>query len=245
MNYNMLSNDRAKWCGKEVQIFDSTGKQITIDEGPFVLMDACQACMTSDIIDVSAKAFAAIKGGNCAGNNPEGLTVKIIDNNVSPAGGSSSGSPPANNSPAPAASPAAVETPAAQPPAPSAETPVASPSASPSPSTYTVRGGNAWWSSTSVATESVALPTTSSIGNGVLVASPDAAPAPTAPGAAIPEVSKDVQIAQGETCQFGKWSCAGAAIQVCSYGANGLEWVTTGQCDNACTVSGSGSITCA
>ena len=50
------------------------------------MYDNCGACGGGKIIDVSAKAFVQIKNGYCGGDNPTGLTVKVLDRNVSPSG---------------------------------------------------------------------------------------------------------------------------------------------------------------
>ncbi|KAL1405868.1 hypothetical protein Q8F55_007547 [Vanrija albida] len=162
MNYTMVSGDKEKWCGKEVQIFGADGKEITIDEGPFVLFDGCAACMSTGIIDLSAKAFAAIKGGTCGGNNPEGLTVKVLNNNVSPSGRVGGGSPPASVAPVAASSQAA------------AATTSAAPAAS---SSFSVRGANAWWSPSAGAAAATGAPQQL---NAAPLPSDDAAPSPSA-----------------------------------------------------------------
>ncbi|WOO83372.1 uncharacterized protein LOC62_05G006896 [Vanrija pseudolonga] len=247
MNYTMVSGDKEKWCGKEVQIFGPDGKEITIDEGPFVLFDGCAACMSTGIIDLSAKAFAAVKGGTCAGNNPEGLTIKVLGNNVSPSGSVGGGSPPAT----------------AAPPAPTASSTQAAPAPS---STYSVRGANAWWSGSSSAAPSAGVtaavelnaavpppsndptpsPTAAPVGANdaaAAAASPDAASttlsaAPTttaadkpssapAPEAAAPAPSSQAPAVAAPAaapspvsagaCQFGTWACNGLKIQVCNF----------------------------
>jgi hypothetical protein len=255
MDYSMVSADKAKWCGKEVQIFGADGKEITIDEGPFVLFDGCAACMTEGIIDVSAKAFAAIKGGNCGGNNPTGLTVKILDRSVSPSGSVAGGAPVTQGAAAPTTTEAAPTTQGAATPttteavptteaAPTTATTTATPETAAEEPTASIRGAGAWWNKDSSASATPSAAATD-IPNGVLEALPPSVSAPTAASAAIPEESKEAQVESGQSCEYGKWSCSGKNIQVCSYTEkHTVDWVTVGGCDNSCDTSSSGSIIC-
>ena len=238
MNYTMVSGDKEKWCGKEVQIFDETGKQITIDEGPFVLYDACAACMSTGIIDVSAKAFAAIKGGNCGGNNPTGLTVKIIDNNVSPSGTASNGSPPASAVAAAAVDESSVAPAESAAPASAAET----------SSTFSIRGTGSWWASASATPTAKALPSVAAAF--VLPASESASFVPPLPTTTISVPAKaKVAAAKVDTsspggCTYGAWQCNGLSIEVCNHAAEGLVWQSVGSCPTRCSVDGT-QVVCA
>ncbi|GMK59690.1 hypothetical protein CspeluHIS016_0802960 [Cutaneotrichosporon spelunceum] len=242
MNANMVANDVDYWCGKEVQIFGPDGKQITIPEGPFVLMDGCAACTSANIIDVSALAFTQLSGGKC-GNNPDGFTVKVIDNDLSaslgdaprgpatgtsvynPAGGNAAPAPQQPSSsaaPAPASSPAPANSPApAAEPAPAASTvPAVAPAAEPvKPNT------------SAPAAQEVNNNVVANLAVGATPAaeqpSPSPSPAPVA-----------------DDCKYGKWRCDGLNLQICNKQTEGHAWETISACATECSFSITGSAIC-
>ena len=63
------------------------GTKLDMVDGPLYIWDACEACNSDSIIDVSALAFTALKGGSCAGTNPDGLTINVLNNQVVPYSG--------------------------------------------------------------------------------------------------------------------------------------------------------------
>lgn len=264
MNYTMVSGDKAKWCGKEVQIFDSTGKQIILDEGPFVLFDGCAACQSTGIIDLSAKAFAAVKGGTCGGNNPEGLTVKILDNSVSPSGAVGGGSPAAPAATqASSSSDSAPTTTSSDAPTPTANDAPAASSSTDSSSSFSMRGTNTWWAPKVTAEALAAVPASASSAASSVAdlassvskaASVAKASASSAGGngevtlnvpAAAPTNKASQQEPTASHCTIGEWRCEGAVITICNYiNTSDLGWETVATCDNKCDISSSGSITC-
>jgi hypothetical protein len=106
MSATLIQADYAKYCGKEVRIIDSSGKTFAFSEGPLFIWDVCPAGGADVSADISgegskprhcarlglcwtqlltnpALAFVELKGdGDCLGDNPGGLTVQILDNNI-------------------------------------------------------------------------------------------------------------------------------------------------------------------
>jgi hypothetical protein len=82
VNASAMDVDAASLCGKQVSIKDASGNEFSFSEGPLFIWDACDAARTVPIVDLSAKAFSELKGNTCSGNNPTGLTISIMDNNV-------------------------------------------------------------------------------------------------------------------------------------------------------------------
>ncbi|KAL7422052.1 hypothetical protein Q5752_003825 [Cryptotrichosporon argae] len=165
MNHTMIAENPTLWCGKEVEVFDADGNQIVLDEGPFVLYDACAAAVTSKIVDFSAKAFTQISGGTC-GNNPTGLTIKVLDTTVSASGNVSAdsasvtaGSDTATTAAAPTTAAATTAAPTTTAPTVSIGGQVLDVDGSSSSSSYSIRGSSAWWSATSSSTAAAAATT--------------------------------------------------------------------------------------
>jgi hypothetical protein len=250
MNANMLNNDRNYWCGKEVQIFGPDGNQITIDEGPFILYDGCAACTSAQIIDVSALAFTKLSGGKC-GNNPEGFTVKVIDNDLSstlgdkPRGattGTSVYNPPAGGDSAPAPQQPSSSSEAAPSPTPSAEPAKAEPSKDEStkdePSKPAVQdaptGNNLAAAAPAAAEQPASSPAAE---QPAPVAKPADAPAPAAQQAEQPAPVADA-------CKYGKWRCDGLRLQICNRATTGFAWETIASCAAECSFTVSGSAIC-
>ncbi|ORX35542.1 hypothetical protein BD324DRAFT_609336 [Kockovaella imperatae] len=225
MNGNMVTANPAEWCGKEVEIFDSNGEQIFIPDGPFFIWDACAACSSASIIDLSALAFTTIKGGTCAGNNPEGLTVKVLDKNImnwtgmgSAGSDSDSGESAASGSASVSSSPASSAASVAPAPASSAAFSVAP------------IDNNIYNAIPTSSAESV--PSSSSSSSGPSRISYAAQPSPSASS-------------NTETCTFGLWQCNSGTLQVCNYETlEAPEWVTITECPNKCEITDSGSIDC-
>ena len=184
-----------------VQIIDSTGKPLSISDGPLFIWDACAACAGASIIDLSggqspfislctdqlrsetylvlAMAFTDLKGGSCAGNNPEGLTIRVLDNNIMEWTGLGSGSQGGGGG-------------EQAPPTPSSSS--ASSSAS---------SNNALHSTFSpVIHEVVPTPSSSRSPGPSRSTSP---PQPSTSGSS------------GGGCTFGAWQCDGLTLQVCNY----------------------------
>lgn len=251
MNANMVANDREYWCGKEVQIFKD-GKQIVLPEGPFVLYDGCAACTSASIIDLSAEAFTLVSGGTC-GNNPEGITVKVIDNDLSAslgdaARGSAQGSSPYNPTGADSASSAAPSSAAAEPSA----APVAEASSA------KIAVGNlaadaassaAEQPSSSVeAVETPAVETPAETPAAETPAAETPAAEPSAPAAETPVAeapAAETPAADSAACTYGKWQCAGLELQVCNMKTQDTtEWETIATCASECSFSITGSAIC-
>ncbi|TXT08820.1 hypothetical protein VHUM_02948 [Vanrija humicola] len=76
-------------CGREVQIWKD-GKQIHLRNGgggPFVLWEACQACITLPRIDMSVEGYMAASGDTqCLNGVVGGFEVRVMDNFVLRAG---------------------------------------------------------------------------------------------------------------------------------------------------------------
>lgn len=233
MDWNLLQAN-PDWCGKEVKVYRADGSEVTVPDGPLVLYDACAACMSSPIVDLSAQAFIEASPDRKCGNNPEGLRVEILDNEPWGAGGGSAPQPsaaPAPPSKAHAAS-ASTEAPA---PSSSAASQVPEPSAVSSlVQSAQVNQGKVFKAEPTVApTPSDKVTSTLSV--------PEEVPTSVQPDAVAP--TSDAQ--GGAQCQYGKWSCDGNDLQVCNYITNDLlDWECVATCDNYCEVKDNGMVTC-
>ncbi|TYJ52605.1 hypothetical protein B9479_006775 [Cryptococcus floricola] len=99
MNRSMVDGDLSAWCGKEVKVFLGDGTEVEYDE-PLVLWDVCEAAETAPMVDFSVDSYLKLmENGDCMsnnGNNPAGLKIQIVDNQIwAPAPGSDSYSPTA------------------------------------------------------------------------------------------------------------------------------------------------------
>jgi len=234
LDANMVSGNLDLYCGKQVTVFDENGDEFEFSEGPFVIWDACVACIGNGRIDMSAKAFTEIKNGTCSGNNPTGLSFQINNQNIwqpipqdgigggpgSSSGSGSSGSP--------------------------SSTSIATPTLTSTPT------------STSSTTSEVPATSTSSSANGA--ASPSQKPSKSGPSrlpststtspaspSAIEAIDSDPQISSSSDagCTSGAWQCSGNEIQICGYmTTTALGWETVGNCPNKCAISSSGSVDC-
>ncbi|WOO83371.1 uncharacterized protein LOC62_05G006895 [Vanrija pseudolonga] len=78
-------------CGREVQIWKD-GHQVHLlngGGGPFVLWEACQACITLPRIDMSVEGYVAASGDTkCQNGVVGGFEVRVMDNFVLRAGAS-------------------------------------------------------------------------------------------------------------------------------------------------------------
>lgn len=241
MNYDMLSNNKAKWCGKEVQLFDASGKQITIDEGPFILWDGCAACASASIVDVSAKAFIAASGGTC-GNNPEGITVKIIDNDLSASLGAEP-APPTPQEPAPAAPSSAAPAPSSAPaPAPA---PAAAETTAPAAAESQIGENLVAEPKVAAAVESAQAAVESASTSASAAAETPAASAASAASAPAAAVPAPAPASPEGDCTFGAWRCSNLALQVCNYQTTtSVGWEQVAQCENECSFTETGSAIC-
>ncbi|KAK1923963.1 hypothetical protein DB88DRAFT_540051 [Papiliotrema laurentii] len=264
INQNLVWGDPAEYCGKEVQIVQADGTVLDFPEGPLFIWDSCEACASNPIVDVSAKVFTQLKGGSCAGNNPGGLTVRVLDNNIWAAnsgGGDIQPKPSSSGSNYTATGTSSTVHSAQQ----SATT------------TAKISGGG---QQGNVGGEGE-LPTTIQKGENVVItsASPvvsslSSAPSPT-PSAASPSgpsrlsadgnksstagskssaaagnKSRTSSISPSPTdtttsCVYGKWQCNGLALQVCNYvSLTQLDWETIATCGSVCEITVSGSVDC-
>ena len=73
---------RAKYCGKQVRVYRNG---VEVSGGPFVVMDGCEACAHSSILDFSLSALDTISGGSaCQQGNIPGISWSITDTQVIP-----------------------------------------------------------------------------------------------------------------------------------------------------------------
>lgn len=241
MDWNMLSADKAKWCGKEVQIFDASGKQITIDEGPFILWDACAACMSSKIIDLSAKGFVAASPDGKCGNNPEGLTVKVLNNDIRNTLGAGPAPAPApaqssSSSEAPASSAAPSASPSAEPSSSSSSSPAPSAAAPSAPAAAEILAATPPDVSSAIVSAESAVSSAASSVASEHSASAAAAPSETPAAPAVPTAA---------ACTFGTWRCHDLALEVCNYQTTEtLGWDEVAKCASECSFTETGSAIC-
>lgn len=84
INNRLLSTPegRAKYCGKQVRVYRNG---VEVSGGPFVVMDGCEACAHSSILDFSLSALDTITGGSaCQQGNVPGISWSITDKQVIP-----------------------------------------------------------------------------------------------------------------------------------------------------------------
>jgi hypothetical protein len=79
---NVLSSDRAKYCGKRINIFHN-GQPVTApDGGPFFVWDGCAACAGGVRIDLSVNGLKNVDPNACNLGVVPGVTWQVIDSSV-------------------------------------------------------------------------------------------------------------------------------------------------------------------
>ncbi|GFZ44955.1 hypothetical protein JCM24511_02681 [Saitozyma sp. JCM 24511] len=239
VNATMMQGDPSGWCGKEVQLVDSSGNQFSFSEGSLFIWDACAAAVSSHIVDLSAKAFTELKGGTCSGNNPTGLTINILNSNVWDAnsGGSSASASTSSGSGTPSTSSAA--------PSVSSASSSRAGSSGPSRASFSTYAQSSQTSQTSqtqsgstigaklAAVQPSSATLTASASSAVVSAATGSgdssssgssglpASASTVTSGAVPISSagsgsgSDLSSGSGG-CTFGEWQCNGLQLQVCN-----------------------------
>ncbi|WVQ77867.1 hypothetical protein IAR50_007565 [Cryptococcus sp. DSM 104548] len=83
MNQTWMEGEKSAWCGKEVKIFSEDGIELVWDE-PLVLWDTCAECATHVKIDLGTGPSLVLNDSVCSsqGNNPSGLKVQVMDNQI-------------------------------------------------------------------------------------------------------------------------------------------------------------------
>ncbi|EIW70578.1 hypothetical protein TREMEDRAFT_61082 [Tremella mesenterica DSM 1558] len=90
MNADWLKSDLSAYCGKElidrVQFMKPDGSVFQFSGGPLILWDACAACASAPIVDLSAPAWRELTGagGDQCGNLGT-YSVQVLDNQIWPA----------------------------------------------------------------------------------------------------------------------------------------------------------------
>lgn len=140
-----------------------------------------------------AKAFVEVKGGTCGGNNPDGLTFKVLNNNIrEPIRKDVTGGGPVGGG----ATTTTTSLPPPPPPPPS--------STSTSSISLATQGGGA----------------TKNLNNGAVMPPPSSSASSTPPLAIETKTQAQTQTqAAGPSgsCAFGKWQCEGLNLNVCNY----------------------------
>ena len=160
----------------------------------------------SSVAEVPAgKAFTQLKGGSCDGNNPEGLTVRVLDNNImrwTRTGPNGQGTNGVLNDPT-SQTAASTSHKATDPPAPVTSTSVAPPPTSTSSGTRP-----------RVSTQMLEVPPSQS----ALSKSQTMASGPSRSEAVPrPTLSSSEGSFSGSGCTYGVWQCKGVELQICNY----------------------------
>ncbi|WVN87715.1 uncharacterized protein L203_102904 [Cryptococcus depauperatus CBS 7841] len=273
-NSAMVAANPAYWCGREVQIYNADGSKFQFAEGSFYIWDGCDACRDTNsmIIDASAAAFVQMKGGTCAGNNPEGLRYEVLDNYlVDPSEGLGAGAAKQTGSGTSQGAVVTGSTPVVTSVPISTQTtltsgPVNNMKAVLTSNTDTTNDGLVTTSTTLVTVyvdpnsqSNINSQPTNSKDNFVnhAVQTPHTtASSSDHSGAETTTVSDDcdtdtsispspTDTSSGGLCKYGAWQCDGLTLQVCNYiSITTLDWETIETCGSVCQITNSGSVDC-
>ncbi|AAW45484.2 expressed protein [Cryptococcus deneoformans JEC21] len=254
-NSALVAANPAKWCGREVKIYNADGGEFAYSGGSLYIWDGCDACSSSDsgILDLSAPTFVELKGGTCAGNNPTGLTYEVLDNYiVNPSVGLGSGYSEevgsddmgVGSTTAAASGSAVAVTSASRPVVTSAQSEVVISAQQTATATAIL---SLQYSYSSVvqgtdispfSTDEIALVAVETDANSAGSSALDAvetSAAATSTGTACGD----------STCAFGAWQCSGLELQICNYlTIDSLGWETIETCGATCLITNSGSVDC-
>ncbi|WVQ99758.1 hypothetical protein IAU59_006900 [Kwoniella sp. CBS 9459] len=252
LNETLLKGDMDAWCGKEVKIYQE-GQEVVFDE-PLVVWGTCGACSTGSIVDLSVDAYLKLMPGeDCMsnnGNNPEGLRVEIVDNQIwEPAPGSESYSPmPATklhtgggyNGPRGTGT---VVPPWKDGPVTGGAAVAGSPASATAASSQPPKAVSSAGKTPVISSASAAVATATAGGAGGVGGAGNSASASTRAGVvnlALDNGNSGTGSGQGEACTKGQRQCVGTELQICNYisnDASGLQWTTLSQCPGGCDIS--------
>ncbi|WVQ79646.1 hypothetical protein IAT38_001746 [Cryptococcus sp. DSM 104549] len=269
-NAALVASDPAKWCGREVQVYNSDGSKFDFSEGSFYIWDGCAACEStnSQILDLSAPAFAEVKGGTCGGTNPTGLSYEVLDTYVvdpsvgmGPSYTAESGSGTSDDSMSSAAASSAAPTTTKTSSSAAAVT-TASTAAAEAPAVPTTTQSAAQVTATSTRThrysssiETVSAAVSDEAAKGdarlaaAVVETTDAedseTEATTKSASKTASSASSTETLSASGCKYGAWQCDGLKLQVCNYlTVSSLGWETIETCTSVCEVTSSGSVDC-
>ncbi|TYJ52611.1 hypothetical protein B9479_006781 [Cryptococcus floricola] len=266
INAATLSGDPAKYCGREVQIYNADGSKFENSGGALYIWDGCAACETADsaILDLSAPTFAELKGGTCSGTNPTGLSYEILDNYVvDPSVGLGSGYSAEGSVDSSSSTDAASASSSSADPIVSIsasigvsvsigdDTPSSSSAAAPSvTSVRTTRYSSTLFAVSSSSTDAAEESPSSaeaSLATAITSASTASVSSSASSSAAQSVASASTSLTSGTDggCTYGAWQCDGLTLQVCNYQTTtSLGWETIETCGSVCEITDSGSVDC-
>lgn len=81
---NILSNNRGRYCGKQVNIYKNGVKVAAPDQNPdgsreFYVFDGCQACIGGGRIDLSVNGLQNVDPNACNLGVVPGVTWQVVD----------------------------------------------------------------------------------------------------------------------------------------------------------------------
>lgn len=76
---NLLGGDRAKYCGKEIQIFHNGSPVASPDGQPYFVWDGCDACQGGSRIDLSVNGLRLVDSNACDLGVVPGVTWQVTD----------------------------------------------------------------------------------------------------------------------------------------------------------------------
>ena len=78
----LLSGDRARYCGKQVNIFKNGQQVFAPDGGNFFVWDGCDACRGGSRIDLSVNGLQNVDPNACQLGVVPGVTWQVVDRTI-------------------------------------------------------------------------------------------------------------------------------------------------------------------
>ena len=82
INSNLVASDRAKYCGKKIQVFHNGDEVGAPDGGDWFVWDGCAACQQDTIIDFSASGLRMLDSDACDKGVIQGVSWVVTDEQV-------------------------------------------------------------------------------------------------------------------------------------------------------------------
>ena len=82
INSNLVGSNRAKYCGKKIQVYHNGKRVHGPDGGDFFVWDGCAACQHDTIIDFSASGLRMLDRDACTKGVIQGVSWVVTDEQV-------------------------------------------------------------------------------------------------------------------------------------------------------------------